>query len=152
MWKLTPGELIQWDKLHKMEWPGKKVFIWIAVPTKHQNEVKEIGAYMIKIMTVVRESFTNREHEGQFWFGECNRITEKEVVVRRPKMPWLFETKGGYNALHAPDPFFLDDRDRRERLVEAARIEQYVLCTMYKKVFHHGQKHQATLELVVPGK
>ncbi|KAJ5726812.1 hypothetical protein N7493_005839 [Penicillium malachiteum] len=65
-------------------------------------------------------------------------------------MPWLFGTKGSYSALKAPDPFFLDDRDRRERLVEAAIIEQYALCTMYKTVFHDGQKHQVTLELVIP--
>ncbi|KAJ6103638.1 hypothetical protein N7486_003860 [Penicillium sp. IBT 16267x] len=66
-----------------------------------------------------------------------------------PSLP-LFNAEGDYNTLEAPDSFFLDDRDRRERLVEAAVIEQHVQWAMYDSVFQTGQKHQASLELVAP--
>lgn len=149
-WKLGPEEMIRWKKLQQIEWSGKKVFIWISHPTKDLAVFKEVRAYMIKIVKLVRESFAAGGEPHPFWFAEQNPLPKEGTASRRPKMPWLFNAEGDYNILETPDSFFLDDRDRRERLVEAAVIEQHVQWAMYDSVFQTGQKHQASLELVVP--
>ncbi|KAJ5152919.1 uncharacterized protein N7482_009397 [Penicillium canariense] len=149
-WKLGPEDMIRWKKLQQIEWSGKKVFIWISHPIKDLAVFKEVRAYMIKIVKLVRESFAAGGEPHPFWFAEQNPLPKEGTANRRPKMLWLFNAEGDYNTLETPDSFFLDDRDRRERLVEAAVIEQHVQWAMYDGVFQTGQKHQASLELVTP--
>ncbi|KAJ5556242.1 hypothetical protein N7494_000157 [Penicillium frequentans] len=149
-WELGPEEMIRWKKLQQIEWSGKKVFIWISHPTKELAVFKEVRAYMIKIVKLVRESFAAGGEPHPFWFAEQNPLPKEGTANRRPKMPWLFNAEGYYHTLQTSDSFFLDDRDRRESLVEAAVIEQHVQWAMYDSVFRAGQKHQASLELVAP--
>ncbi|KAJ5715339.1 uncharacterized protein N7483_012520 [Penicillium malachiteum] len=145
--KSTPEDLRKLEDIEEMKFSGKKVFVWFMVPTKALDAVQKMKNYMHKIVNHVRDAFQTAGDQGEFWFAEQNPIPKDAVTARRPKMPWLFDENGNYTTLDTPDPFFLDDRDRRSKLVEASIIERHHMVNMYDVLFRPGKEHEATLEL-----
>ncbi|RHZ68274.1 DEAD/DEAH box helicase [Aspergillus thermomutatus] len=81
-----------------------------------------------------------------FWWYRRN--PPKDGEGRSPPMPWLFTkeqdpSKRQYTQLDPHDPFFIDDHNRRCRLIEASRIEKDTQYQLVAKIFNPSRRHRA---------
>ena len=67
---MAPERLEQLRRIQKIEYSGKKVFVWFIVPTKTLHAFKDIKSYMEKIVNYVRDAFQAAGDKGEFWFAE----------------------------------------------------------------------------------
>ncbi|KUM60508.1 hypothetical protein ACN42_g6634 [Penicillium freii] len=115
LWELKGDELERWSKLQAIEWPGEKVFIWIAFPDQQFDVFRNMQIYMAKLVDHVRKNVSPNGRPRLCWYAEQHPLADGEKAPRRPKMPWLFDADGNYNAWDTPVDFFLDDEDRRSK-------------------------------------
>ncbi|RHZ74961.1 hypothetical protein CDV55_109139 [Aspergillus turcosus] len=81
-----------------------------------------------------------------FWWYRRN--APKDGEGRSPPMPWLFKkdedpSNRQYTQLDPHDAYFIDDDDRRYRLVEASRIEKDTQYRLVAHVFDPSRRHRA---------
>jgi hypothetical protein len=149
-WELSHDQSARWSKLQAIEWPGKKVYIWSAFPNKCLDAYRDIQTHMANLVQLVRKNIRTNGKSRSFWYAERNPLAEGEKAPRRPMMPWLFDKNGQYNAWDTSVDFYLDDQDRRSRLVEAAIVERHIEWSTYNDVFCEGKTHDVIFELVGP--
>ncbi|CAI7623045.1 unnamed protein product [Penicillium viridicatum] len=127
-----------------------KVFIWIAFPDQRFDVFRNMQIYMAKLVDHARKNVCPNGRPRLCWYAEQHPLADGEKAPRRPKMPWLFDADGNYSAWDTPVDFFLDDEDRRSRLVEAAFVERHIEWTTYNEVFCKGKTHDAVFERIGP--
>ncbi|CAG8226330.1 unnamed protein product [Penicillium salamii] len=149
-WKLNKDLSARWKSLQAVKWNQKTATIWIEIPNKCLDEFRIMQTHIAKLVTLVRTNLKPNNPECGLWYAERNQLPESDKAPRRPKAPWLFDQDGDYHTWDSPLNFFLDEQDRRSRLVEAAIIEQHIECATYDKVFCDEKIHDVILERAGP--
>ncbi|CAI7637547.1 unnamed protein product [Penicillium bialowiezense] len=149
-WKLNEDLSARWKSLQAVKWNGKTAAIWIEIPNKCLGEFRTMQTHIARLVELVRTNLRPNNPQCGLWYAERNPLPEGVKVPRRPKAPWLFDRDGNYHTRTAPLNFFLDEQDRRSRLVEAAIIEQHIEWATYDKVFCNETTHAVIFEQAGP--
>ncbi|KAJ5686613.1 hypothetical protein N7536_009232 [Penicillium majusculum] len=147
-WLLDDKQLAILRKIWAIDWSHEKVNIWIEFPDECFEVFRQIQRHMNKLVKLVRQALPAKGETLWTWYAQRNPLPDAEEAPRRPKMPWLFDQKepAEYHIWETAVDFFLDDMDRRSRLLEAAFVEKHFIWSAYNDVFCKGKKHQVIFE------
>ncbi|KAK9853778.1 uncharacterized protein MYU51_005241 [Penicillium brevicompactum] len=135
-------------KIRAIDWSHKSVSIWISFPDKRFGEFRQIQRHMNELVKLVRQTLPTEGETPRTWYAQHNPLPDTEKAPRRPKMLWLFDHQEApqYHIWETAVDFFLDDMDRRSRLLEAAIVEKHFIWSTYNNVFCKGKKHDVLFE------
>ncbi|KGO45305.1 hypothetical protein PEXP_059190 [Penicillium expansum] len=147
-WLLDDKQLAILRKIRAIDWSHEKVNIWIEFPDECFEVFRQIQRHMNELVKLVRQVLPAKGETLWTWYAQRNPLPDAEEAPRRPKMPWLFDQKetAEYHIWETAVDFFLDDMDRRSRLLEAAFVEKHFIWSAYNDVFCKGKKHQVIFE------
>ncbi|KAJ5362003.1 hypothetical protein N7541_002847 [Penicillium brevicompactum] len=147
-WLLDDKQLGILRKIRAIDWSHNNVNIWISFPDERFGVFRQIQHHMNELVKLVRQTLPNEGETPRTWYAQHNPLPDTEEAPRRPKMPWLFDHQETpqYHIWETAVDFFLDDMDRRSRLLEAAIVEKHFIWSTYNNVFCKGKKHDVLFE------
>ncbi|CAG8047206.1 unnamed protein product [Penicillium olsonii] len=147
-WLLDDEQLAILHKIQDIDWSHEKVNIWIEFPDQRLGVYRQAQRHMNELVKLVRQALPANGETPRTWYVQRNPLPNAEKAPRRPKMPWLFDREEfpEHHIWQTAVDFFLDDMDRRSRLLEAAFVEKHFLWSTYNEAFHESKEHEAMFE------
>ncbi|KAJ5942100.1 hypothetical protein N7516_002268 [Penicillium verrucosum] len=147
-WLLDDNQLAILRKVQAIDWSHASVKVWIEFPNDYVGLFRQIQRHVNELVKLVRQALPAEGETPWTWYSQRNPLPDAEQAPRRPKMPWLFDQEENpeYHIWETAVDFFLDDMDRRSRLLEAAFVEKHFIWSTYNHVFCKGKKHEVIFE------
>lgn len=135
-----------WDRLESFPWVtgAEGIFILQKFDTKFKT-VPDTIQWLTVLGDLCVKDCGDAPGKAFWWY---RRNPPKDGEGRSPPMEWLFKkdedpSNRQYTQLDPHDAYFIDDYDRRYRLVEASRIEKDTQYRLVAHVLDPSRRHRA---------
>jgi hypothetical protein len=150
-WLLDEDKRAIWNELSANVDNATSIYVWYHWNATYKN-VDSVCSWLYVLQSKVHANRPGGEEPRGFWAFHQSQATNGPKEGR-PELPWLWTGPEGserraYVQWQPSEPFFIDDHERRWRLIEATKAEREEQRLAIVNIFNLNRAHCAWLERI----